>query len=266
MDAESRFARWYDLDQGSYNDDLPFYLSLAQRTGSPILELGCGTGRLVLALARAGHQVTGVDFAPAMLDRARSKVQQAEAQVAHRIELVEANFCHLALERRFFLAILAVNTLMHVADPGQQAQVLQRAFEHLLPGGVLALDLFHPHPASLSPAEGEVVLDRVLIDPETGQQVLKFVARSVDYAQQRIDATFIYDRLDDQGSIERTTETFPMRYLHRSEAERLLESVGFLVEQVWGSYDLDPYQDEGERLLFLARRSQEKGGAEHNTV
>jgi hypothetical protein len=66
----------------------------------------------------------------------------------------------------------------------------------------------------------------------------------------------IYDRVDAAGRVERTAETFPLRYLYRPEAERMLLEAGFRIEGVYGSYDLDPYDDEGERMLFLARRPE----------
>jgi SAM-dependent methyltransferase len=251
-----RFARWYDLDQGSYEEDIPFYLALAQRTGSPILEAGCGTGRLVVALARAGYRVVGVEQMPAMLARAQAKLAAAGPRIARRAHLVSGDLRTLALDERFALAILAVNTLMHLAEPEEQAEVLRRIFTQLAPGGMLALDLFPPHPDFLAPASGELVLEKVLQDPETGDRVLKFVSRQADYARQVLHTTLIYDRVDAAGRVERTAETFPLRYLYRPEAERMLLEAGFRIEGVYGSYDLDPYDDEGERMLFLARRPE----------
>ena len=253
MDRWQRFVHWYDLDQGDFCDDVPFYLSLAQRTGSPILELGCGTGRLVLALARAGHRVTGVDNLPAMLERAREKAQAAGRTVVGRLCFLQGDMRELDLPERFHLAILAVNTFMHLADPQEQAQTLARVCQHLVPGGVLALDLFHPHPAALTPAEGEVTLEKTLTDPD-GRTALKFVARRVDHARQVIDTTLIYDEIGPQGQVTRTAATFALRYLHRPEAEAMLGAAGLAVEGVYGSYELDPYGDDRERMLLLARR------------
>jgi SAM-dependent methyltransferase len=256
MDQWKRFAHWYSLDQGGFEDDVDFYLSLAQRTGSPILELGCGTGRLVLALARAGYSVTGVDNLPAMLEQAQCQVHAAGPAVASRVRLLPGDMRQVALGERFALAILAVNTLLHLDQPEDQKRALQCAFAHLAPGGLLALDLFHPHPTALAPAEGELYLEKNLTDPQTGQQALKFVARRVDYARQVITATFIYDEMDPCGQVTRTAASFPLRYLHRPEAEQLLQAAGFIVEGVYGSYELDPYEDAGDRMLFLVRRPE----------
>ena len=254
MDLWERFARWYDLDQGVFEDDLPFYLGLAQRTGSPLLELGCGTGRLVVALARAGHRVTGVELQPAMLARAQAKVRAAGRAVGRRVSLLQADFRTLELPERFAMAILAVNTWMDLAGPAEQARVLAVAAQHLAPAGLLVLDLFHPHPTALAEREGGLFLEKVLTDPETGQQALKFIVREVDYAQQIVTATFLYDETDAAGQVTRTAMTFPLHYLHRAEAEHLVGTAGFMVEQVYGSYDLDPYDDSAERMIVVARR------------
>jgi len=254
MGLEQRFVHWYDLDQGIFEDDIPLYLGLAECTGSPILELGCGTGRLVLALAQAGHQVTGVEREPAMLARAEQKVRLAGQAVAERISLVSTDFRTLELPGRYRLAILAVNTWMDLPGPAEQAHVLERVAQHLEPGGLLVLDLFHPHPAALAPAEGGLVLEKVLTDPETGRQVHKFVARQVDYARQILTATFIYDQIAADGCVTRAAATFSLRYLYRAEVEQMLHAAGFAVEDVYGSYELDTYTDDGERMILVARQ------------
>jgi hypothetical protein len=145
---------------------------------------------------------------------------------------------------------------MHFETPADQALVLDRAFHHLIAGGILALDLFHPHPDCLAPAGGELVLEKVLIDPETGDSVLKLVARQTDYAQQIVHTTFLYDHVDSQGAVTRTMRTFPMRYLHRSEAEQMLLAAGYVIEGIYGTYDADEYADCSDRMLILARRPE----------
>ncbi len=254
MDDWQRFAYCYDLDQGAFEEDLALYLNLARRTGSPILELGCGSGRLLLALAQAGYRVVGVDLLPAMLERARHNLGSAPPAVQERIRLLCNDILDLDLAERFALAILAVNTLMHLETAPRQAQALRRAFHHLAPDGLLVVDLFSPHPTLLAPAEGELLLDRVLVDPASGRPLLKFVARQADFAHQTITATFIYDLIEEDGRLVRTARSFPLRYLHRGEAEQMLRGAGFVIEGLYGSYDLDPYDDNAERMLFLARR------------
>src|SRR5215207_4365133 len=94
---DAALARLYDLDLVEDPGDLDLYLALATRTGGPILELGCGTGRIAVPLAAAGHDVTAVDIDPAMLERARRRAEQAGAAARSRIEFVEADLLGLEL-------------------------------------------------------------------------------------------------------------------------------------------------------------------------
>lgn len=254
MDHGQRLAFWYDLDQGLFADDIPFYLGLARRTDGPILEMGCGTGRLVLALAQAGHRVTGIEREPAMLARAVDKLRAAGRPAASRATLLQGDIRQLDIADRFGLAILAVNTFMSLDGPAEQSQVLERAGQHLLPGGMLVLDLFHPDPQTLASADGTLQLEKALHDPQTGRHAFKFVARQLDAARQELTATFIYDEHDAAGQVTRTAGVFRLRYLHRVELEHMLAAAGYAVEAVYGGYDLEPYDEDAERLLVLARR------------
>ena len=118
-----RFARFYDDDYRAYDDDLGLILEMAEDAGGPVVELGCGTGRVLLPLADAGVATTGVDISPALLDVARAKVDAAG--LASRVTLVEADLRHPGLpESAFALAICTSNTLMHLTDPSDQAAAL----------------------------------------------------------------------------------------------------------------------------------------------
>ena len=111
-DPFGAYARFYDLDVGQIDDDLFMIREFAARTGSPILELACGTGRVLLPLAREGHHLTGVDVSPAMLELARQKLD-AEG-LASRVDLVQQDMRHLDLDRRFNLALVALSSFCHL--------------------------------------------------------------------------------------------------------------------------------------------------------
>ena len=138
-----RFARFYDGDYRHYDDDLAALLDLAAESGEPILELGCGTGRVLLPLAKASHTVTGVDISPALLDLARQKLRSTHH--AARITLIEADLRTFDLpQKAFAFAFCTSNTLMHLTTQADQLAVLRNAHRHLAPGGLLFIDLFNP--------------------------------------------------------------------------------------------------------------------------
>ncbi len=121
-------ARYYDLIHEQLIEDLDFVLALANECGGPILELGCGTGRLLLPLIQAGHVVTGVDNEQAMLDRARHRMEGETEIGQKRLKLIQADVRHLSLpgeENRYALALFSYNTLLHF-QPREKRQALRQ--------------------------------------------------------------------------------------------------------------------------------------------
>jgi SAM-dependent methyltransferase len=251
MDQFDLYARFYDLDYGDFDADLVMIQQFAARCGSPVLELACGTGRVLLPLARQGYRVTGVDISPAMLEVARRKV--AAEGLADRITLVEGDMREFALDSRFNLAFVAVNSFMHLLSTDDQLAALACIRRHLNPGGLLLVDLFNPDLASLLDARGQVLMDKAMTDPETGHRLVRFHTRTVDLGQQTQQVTFIVDEVDGDGHVRRTLFPFSMRYLFRYELELLLRHAGFTVEAVYGSYDLDEFSGDSDRMIAVAR-------------
>jgi SAM-dependent methyltransferase len=251
MDQFDLYARFYDLDYGDFDADLVMIQQFAARCGSPVLELACGTGRVLLPLARQGYRVTGVDVSPAMLEVARHKV--AAEGLADRITLVEGDMREFALDGCFNLAFVAVNSFMHLLTTDDQLAALACIRQHLNPGGLVLIDLFNPDLASLLDARGQVLMDKTMTDPETGHRLVRFHARTVDLGQQTQQVTFILDELDGDGHVRRTLFPFSMRYLFRYELELLLRHAGFTVEAVYGSYDLDEFSGDSDRMIAVAR-------------
>lgn len=249
-----RFARFYDLDYEAFQEDLALYAGFAERTGGPLLELGCGTGRLLLPLARAGFEITGVDMSAKMLEVAREKVR--EAGLEQQITLVQADMREVQLEKRFRLAFIAINSFMHLTTLADQLTALGAWHRLLAPGGLLIIDVYNPNPQQLLEADGRVELQERWFDPATGATVMKQVSRTLDAARQLQHVLFIYDEVLPDGEVRRTLAPFQARYLYRFEGELLLDKAGFAPEQVYGSYDLDPYESDSERIIFVARRRE----------
>lgn len=247
-----RFARFYDLDYEPFQDDVAFYQGMAEHIGGPLLELGCGTGRLLLPLARAGHTITGVDMSARMIEVAQAKIVAARMQ--GRITLVEQDMRHLKLSQNFQMAFIALNSFMHLTSLEDQLQALRTWHKLLAPGGVLIIDVDNPDPRHLLEADGRLELVNQWFDPDSGATVLKHMVRTLDAARQLQQVLFIYDEVFADGQIRRTLAPFQARYLHRSEGELLLDKAGFTPEQVYGSYDLDPYLSDSERMIFVARK------------
>jgi SAM-dependent methyltransferase len=254
IEAMNRAARFFDADYAGYLDDLPLIEAYAQRAGSPLLELGCGTGRLLIPLAECGYRVTGVDLSPEMLRIARAKAEAAG--VADHVKLIEGDFAGAPLDETYHLAFVVMNSFLHLNTLERQLCALRHWYAHLTPGGLLVIDVFHPDVSQLAGLAGHLEWDRTWNDPATGATVMKWLTRTVDLAEQTMHVTLIYDEVAADGSLRRTLVPFETRYLWRFEAELLLDKAGFTLEALHGDWDANPFESASDRMILVARRKR----------
>ncbi len=246
----NRAARFFDADYAGYTDDLAVIEAFARRTGGPLLELGCGTGRALIPLAEAGYRVTGVDLSPEMLRIAQSKA----ARLTDRVTLIQGDYAGVPLGGPYRFAFVLMNTFLHLLTQTDQLRALRHWRDHLEPGGLLLVDVFHPDVGQLANLDGRMEWDRSWSDPATGVTVMKFVTRTASLAMQTLHVTLIYDEVMPDGQVRRTLVPYDIRYVWRFEAELLLDKAGFDLEDVYGDWGLNPFEDESDRMILVARR------------
>ena len=246
-----RFARLYDDDYGEFTADLELYSPFAERAGGPILEAMCGTGRVLLPLAEAGHSITGIDISPAMIAITQAKIEAAHlmGQAGAAVGDIRA----IDLGKRFGLAIVAMNSFMHLTTTEDQLGALRSMREELQRGGLLILDLFNPEPQELTADQGVLVHAKSFRSSD-GLEVQKYVLRRTDFATQTHYVEFVYDQIGADRLLRRDVLPFTMRWVYRFELEHLLTQTGFDLEALFGSYDLEDYTSDSERLIAVARR------------
>lgn len=241
----------YDAQYRSYRDDLSFYRRLAEDVGGPVLEVGCGTGRVTMELARTGAEVTAVDVSPAMLRRARERVKRAN--LAGRVDLREADMRDLDESlppaKRFVIAIAPFNTLMHAYTLEDQDRTLRGLYERLEPGGTFACDVYVPRFG----APGVLRLEPVL-QPTLSADVDLILVQDHDPAGQRIVSTYLVDTTGDDGVVRRQRVELVQRYFTRFELERAVRQAGFERVQVFGSFDRGPFRDDADVMVVLAKK------------
>ncbi len=252
--ADPHVAALYDAFP--FDADVPFYLDLAGGCGPRLLEVACGTGRLVLPLAHAGFRVVGVDSSPAMLALAGQKVAAAGPDVSSRVHLVEADMRSFELgEGAFDLAVVAVRSFGYLLERADQASALDTIARHLRPGGVLALDLLPASPAWLLQTPGSLRQD---LHERTAGGVLVTRTEAVvstDLALQVRVTRSSYELVEPGGRVTKHIVEWPFRWVHRFEAEHLLERAGFEIVGVYGGYEREPYTSDSKALLLVARLS-----------
>ncbi len=243
----SLLARYYDLENAAFTEDLAFWLTLAEEAGGPVLELGCGTGRVLLPLARQGIAVTGVDNAQPMLDRLQAKLRAAPVHPAPTV--LNADLATFAAAGPFALAIAPFNTFMHLLTLDAQLAVLANVRHHLAPGARLALDLTNPASAYASDDAG-LHLERTFNDGET--HIQQFSRLEIDRGAQLAHITWLYDAVGPDQVVRRTTAPLTLRYTFPAEMRLLLERTGFRLYAVYGDYGFGPYHGDAERMLVVA--------------
>lgn len=260
-DPYERIAELYDLEHAGFQADIELLLNFAEVVGDPILELGCGSGRLLLPLAEAGFTVTGLDSSRPMLDRAAEALDRAG--VRDRVTLFEGDMreANEAPGGPFGLVIFSLNSLMHLTTMESQRDALVAAREALDPRGQLLIDTLNPsldqirHLLDGPHHEGTwTMADGAVVD--------KWSQRTASATPQVIDTLLWYDRTAPDGTLTRVRSEFPLRYVHPSELALMLELSGFIEPMFYGSYDLDPFDPESERLLVTAEVTPSAGGAE----
>ncbi|HEX5822863.1 MAG TPA: class I SAM-dependent methyltransferase [Candidatus Limnocylindrales bacterium] len=249
-------ARLYDLDLVEDPGDLDLYLALATRTGGPILELGAGTGRLAIPLAEGGHRVTAVDVDPAMLDRARRAADRAGPATADRLELVQADLLDLdpGDAGTYRLAFIGLNTLFLLATRDAQRQAIRTMARHLAPDGLAVVDVWLPDPDDLARFDGRLIFEYVRVDPETGLEVTKVATARYDAASAVVDLTSIYEEGPPGEPTARWIRRDTLRLVGADELRAHAEDAGLVVEEMAGSYDMEPLRSGSERAILVARR------------
>ncbi len=243
-------ARLYDWEHDELHADAELYLQLARRTGGPVLELGCGTGRILAPLMAAGFDVVGVDVSAAMLERAR-------ARLSERACLIQGDMVRQFPEQAFSLIILALDAFGFVTEIDRQLALLRAARRCLPEDGLLVLDLVHAAPL-FDEVQGLPVLQRSGEDPETGALVVKWIVRTLHAASQQLELFSLYDLSWPDGELRRLTDRVQLRYYSRFEIEHLLRLAGLIIEAIYGDYDLANFEDESPRLIVLARDGAEQ--------
>lgn len=250
-----RLARYYDLDFLDVAYDAELYQQLAHATGGPVLELGVGSGRLAVPLALAGHTVLGIDHDEAMLARAQQAWAEARDQVEpERFETGLGDFVSFRSERRFGLAIMAVNTFLLAADDAERLAILETMHTHLRPGGVAVVEVGTPDSAELARYDRRRLHEWLRIDPETGEQVSKTICADYDSTDETLELTQIYEWTPRHGGpLGRITQVDLLHLLPANRLAQLARACGFGEVHLWGDHLSTPYGAGSHRAILQAR-------------
>lgn len=235
-------------------NDMDFYVARARAAKGPVLEVGCGTGRILLASAEAGATVTGLDGSEVLLGRCREKLAAEPDTVRQRVSLHHGDARDFDLGRQFALITSPFRVFQHMTTAGDQLRALASIRRHLAPGGTFIFDVFNP-------SFEKLISDRSAEQEETPLQRLpdgRYFRRcyrigKVRWLDQVNETDLIYYVSDGPGKPEqRYVHHFDMRWYLPAEMEHLLARAGFRVAAVYGDFDERPLTDASWEQVWCA--------------
>jgi ubiquinone/menaquinone biosynthesis C-methylase UbiE len=251
-------VEFYDLREvggpGSILDgDVEFYLAQARRTGGPVLDVGCGTGRIAVPLAQAGIEVTGIDRAPGMIAIARAKQRESGMK---NLRFVRADMTRFALpHRRFRLAVIAYRAFQHLLTPDAQRSCLTHIHRHLVRQGRLIVHLFDPRLEFCVPDSPPFVDRRPAAhDAATGRDVfLEVTDRITDPVTQTFSEIWRWRVMRNGTIVETHDDELRLRWTYRYEMRYLLELTGFKVVAEHSDFKGSPPRYGAEQVFTCVR-------------
>lgn len=241
-------ASLYHAHHSREANDLEFWQQLADEHGGRVLELGCGTGRVLAALAAHKHPVIGLDYDAGMLGWLRSQFPGAQYP---QIQIVQANAAAIPLKAQFGLILMPCNTYSTL-QPAERQALLRQSAAYLQPGGVFAASLPNPNLLASLPRQGLPEVEDVFPHPADGEPV------QVSSAWQRtasgVTFSWYYDHLQPDGRVLRTAlqthHYFASLEVYRQE----IAAAGLHLEALYGDFGRLPHQPDSPNLIWCARR------------
>ncbi len=246
-------AEHYDAQITWPNPDLPLYLEMADQSPGPVLELACGTGRLLLPLARQGTIVTGLDISPHMLAVARRKLAAEPEEVQARVTLVGGDMSRFALRHAYGLILIPFRSFQALLTRADQRRCLECCAKHLLAQGRLVINVFHPWLNKLVAQRSAEPNE--YIGPN-GEAVKAESRVQFDFAEQSLTSHIVYGIASASGETRSHEHVLRLRYFFRFEMEWMLEACGFEVEALYGDFARSPFTAESPEMVFVARRAR----------
>ena len=252
-------AEFYDLVYEKFGrKDINFFTNYSQKSGGRTLELGCGTGRVLIPTAISGYEITGLDISLHMLVKCRQKLDKQPTEVQQRVKLIQGNMANFDTGEVYSLVTIPFRAFQHLISVDEQKACLDCISQHLVPKGLLIIDVFHPYPPRLVPDSGyttevEDLPETQLPDGRTLRRTSRTSAFHRD--EQYNDIELIHYVSHPDGRTERLVHTFPMRYFFRYEVEHLLNLCGFKVVDLFGDFNRSEFSADSPEMIFVAEKT-----------
>ncbi|HEU5349705.1 MAG TPA: methyltransferase domain-containing protein [Ktedonobacterales bacterium] len=258
QDTYAAIATWYDVEHDQVTEDIECFQELiahADLRAPAIVEIGCGTGRVLARLAAAGYTVTGVDPSEAMRQRCARRLAALPERVSRRVRVLEGDAEHLPLGEhdQYDLGIFSLNTFAHLVTSQARHRALCELAAHLRPGALLMLDLDILGTRRLVETAGQLWWQGTWPLPENNAVMLSHLMTATPSTTPgTLRVLHFYDIHEQGGQMRRVISSMSLAIVSKGEIEVALQHAGFVVDEVYGTYDLTPWDDASSRAIFLA--------------
>jgi SAM-dependent methyltransferase len=248
-------AEHYDTLTSGLEGDLDFYVALARGAEPPVLELGCGTGRVAIPIARAGVPIVGLDSSPSMLAKARER-----SNGLTNVRWVEGDMREFDLPERFGLVMIPYRAFQHLMTVDDQRSCLACTRRHVGDSGRLAFNVFNPDLVAMgrwmSDFQGDWRIWHDSTDQDTGRRTIAWESRRYRVGPQEADILWRVEEIEANGQpVSQRYLDLHLRWFYRFEVEHLLALTGFQVERLYGWFDGSAFTDNSPEMVWVARKA-----------
>jgi ubiquinone/menaquinone biosynthesis C-methylase UbiE len=233
-----------------------FYVSESLKYPSPVLEIGCGSGRITIPIARVGADITGIDNSEGLLKVAREKLDNIKT-LAGNIELINADMRDFSIDKKFNLVIIPYRAFLHMHTVEDQKKTLNNIRQHMAPGAHLIMNMFFPRIDVMDTYVnqlGTVVKQVKTLEAKSGNRQIVYDSRQYSSYTQLITQYFIIEEIDPSGLMV-SKKYFPLtlRWVTKFEMQHLLELCGFELVNLYGWFDKREFSDSSEEMIWVAK-------------
>ena len=239
----------YELEYQDYKVDLAFYVQLARRARGPVLELGCGNGRVTLPIARAGVEIHGLDQSQEMLLDLRRKLLDEPEALRLRVRYRKADFATVKSSRTYPLVIMPFNALHHLRDKADVLEFFRHVNKLLGRRGVFAFDCYLPDDELYSRPSGRYE-ERDFVDPRDGATLHSWEESWWDAENMLHHIFYCYEH--PSGRVEKTH--LQLRMFLRDELLALLDRAGLQVIAQASDFRGSEANDDSTKWVVICRR------------
>ncbi len=243
-------GRYYDAMVSSLDQyhDLDFYLEMAQLYGGEILELGSGTGRLTIPIARAGFSISGLDLEVRLTEQAKNKANNESL----KISWIEGDMTNFKLDKTFDLIFFAFNTFSHLLTRVDIENCFKSVKKHLSEEAVFIIDTFNPSLRVLIKDSSEIRNYTTFPDPYSGELVEVFESNAYESTTQINNLTYKFKiGKKEFKKIAHCRMVFPQ------EMDELLHYNGFKVLQKYGNHQKNPFKDGSYAQIIICQKKND---------